>query len=191
MGHERALTRRRLLIGAGVAAGAAATGSADAHRVDPPDNIPFEPGWIAGMLRSVDDPRTATVQRRNGVLATVQLLPDAEVLREGKAALSDFQIGDEVSAEGTQAGGIFIASRFEAVYQIFETKLRGRQRNGLQSSDGDLTLNEDSRPMKKGALGHRVSDRPLDGLSTARVIVSGRPQQSGDFLALRVGVIED
>ena len=192
MDGSKGLTRRGLFAGATVAAGAAAAGVAQAHPNDTSPEVGIEPGWIGGTLRSVDGPRSATIEEWSGGITRIELNDGAPVLREGKASLADFEAGDDVSAQGDAVGDVFKAARFEAVYRLLETEVVTQRRNGVRSTAGDLHFNSDSKPFDGGALGHKVKKHPLNRLEGKRVIVSGRPRQSeGDFLALRVGVIVD
>src|SRR4051812_18817320 len=136
------LSRRQLFVSSGAAAGGLAFAASASG--DDPAVAPQEPSGdvIGGVITALVGVSSFEIERADqaGPLS-VELLPAAELVRDGPVALSDFVVGDEVAVRGEfSATGSFSASSLQAFYRVVAAEVADRQGDTLQTSAGDLQL---------------------------------------------------
>jgi hypothetical protein len=191
---RRGLSRRQLLASAGATAGGlafAAAASGEDPAVSPQDAT----GDVIGGVITAIGMSSLEIDRAGqpGVLS-VDLRPDAELVRDGPVALSDFVVGDEVAVRGEfTATGSFTASSLHAFYRVVDAEVADRQGTTLQTSAGDLQLGPDSQAQGGTGAGQDLTAEPLGALGEGdHVVALGRNAPQGDeFIVARVGVVSD
>jgi hypothetical protein len=171
---ERGIRRRDLLAGAATGVVIGGLGGKTAGAAVAPD----DGEWVAGVVESVDGAAALALRpaETEGDALRVVLASGASVVRDGPAALQDFQPGEEASVFGAfTAAGEFTATRVETTYRIFEATIRDRSGDALSTDHGVLQLGPQTRSTTGQALGHAVSARSASGLRPGdRVVASGR-----------------
>lgn len=179
---------RRQLLGRGAAAGLgglafASLGSAGTVAAE-------EPSVVSGILGGVEGAQVAWIRPLHYSAAQssvrVEFNADASFWRDRAANLEDFVTGDEVVAEGSWNGDVFLSSRLEVLNRIVEGQVEERRSQVLDTNQGDVQLVDITEP--EG--GPDLEAKPLDQLREGHSILArGRADaQTGRLIAYRVGV---
>jgi hypothetical protein len=193
---QSGLSRRQLLVTAGVAAGGlAAVGAAGAGSAG--GQVDDSSGkTIGGVLLGVTGANSLQMDpAESGIRSPldVEVQDGAVLLREGKATLSDFVAGDEVAVAGDfTPTGSFAASSVQSIYRVVDAEVSSRDGSSLRTDQGKLRLGSNSKAEGGTAAGHELRAEPLDELGRGdHVVVLGRRDpRSPELLVSRVGVVE-
>jgi hypothetical protein len=150
----------------------------------PPGTALDESNTANGVIERIAPPelRLRTAERS----ISVTLSGDAEVWRDGPAALSDYLVDEEVVAYGEWENGAFAATRVEPLYRMCEGEVVRTRHDRIVTTNGTVLLSPLTR--------YRRSDR-LDASPESKIMpgqhvraLGRRKPKSLDLLGLRIDV---
>lgn len=173
------MSRRQLLKGAGMGAGAAALLGADAAGADVPDGI------LTGVVTSAGA-SSLGVRRASGATVRVEPAAGAVLFRDRAVDLGAFEAGDEVTAEGGWRGDTFVAERITSTFRVVSGTVTSRSGSRLATTDGVIRL----AGTTEADDGEGLQARRLSSLGVGDAVVArGRlDRATGELVAFRVGV---
>lgn len=181
----REISRRDLLKGAGLGAGAVVLGGAAAGASDPEDEEPL----FTGYVESIEHPRTAYIAVHEQGSVRVDFTGYASFVRDGHVPINAFEVGDHVAVSGEWAGDACVGESMEVIYELREGRIERRTHDRLETTAGPMRLVSNSEPQG----GPDSTATPLSELKPGDLVRAvGRIDPSeGEFLALRIGVVKE
>jgi hypothetical protein len=188
MGQRRAddagVSRRSLLLG-----GLALTGTAGA--ITSTASSAEEPaGWAATFLRQVSED-AFEARLVDGQRVAVSLRPEASVLREGIAGLSDFAPGERIVLEGERLPTGFRATALRLLYERVEARVVAVKGSSVETTAGVIQINGATLARDQAPIGSvKVRARAPHALAAGDLIAvfGRRDPKSGELIALGLGV---
>jgi len=190
--HVLNLTRRRLLLGAGVAIAGTIlpwdravfdSRSAAAASVPPHDQVPT----LAGTITRIDPVGRIVLRNVDGTrIVTFSVATTFVRARVGPVAgAGNFMIGEEVVAEGRYSTDSFVATRLVTMYRALNARVVQQRGDHVQTSAGTIRLFPDTL-----ALDHeRFTGKPLPQLTSGEGIsgLTWLDPATGDLAAFMIG----
>lgn len=188
---------RRAFLTASAGAAAASvvmpTAAWSHNGVEAPPEWSGESNWFVGVIGEVSAADRALVAIEGLGPTQVQTTPDAQVLRDEITDLMAFAEGETVSLRGQQQpDGTFLATAFEAVYEMTEATILRRKGDSLETDKGTFELGAATKHVPGAAFGHTLAVRSDHRLRAGDVVVAhGRlDPASGNLLVRRIGLVD-
>lgn len=176
---SRPITRKGLFLGLS----AAAVGVAGVNGAAGGASSSDSPEVVEGAIEEIFPPSRLHVMDGDKLVEVV-LTPNAHVARDRVSALADFEVGDDVVAEGQWKGRTFLAKSLTNVYLPFRAPVVSTGADFVETTAGRVRFIPETR-LQRGTSLSAVSPKQYTAGQQFHAL-GRRDPKSGELIALRV-----